>query len=124
MRISLVVMIAVGIGCQSSGSTKSRLARDAGLFLPETIGALSLEDPGAFQPEFREAAAAAAQRLTQDGKNPAHSFAQISKVTDDELVVHVWPASMFGGSRPKGGGGKSLSFSRSEHKIVRAVAWQ
>jgi hypothetical protein len=92
--------------------------------MPATIGALSLDNIEAFQPEFREAAAAAALRLTQDGKNSAYSFAQIARRSDDEIVIHVWPGSMFGGTRPSGGGGTSLYFSRSAHRIVRGEAWQ
>jgi hypothetical protein len=83
-----------------------------------------LEHPEAFPPDVRDAAAAAAARLVREGKNPALSYVQFAKLSDDEVVVHVWPASMFGGKRPHGGGGRSLYFSRRVGKIVRGVAWQ
>jgi len=127
MRLGLLVFIAAGIelaGCRAGPRDLSRAAPDAGVFLPETIGALSLEHVEAFPPEFRDAASAAANRIAQSGKDPALSFAQVAKHSDDEVVIHVWPASMFGGKKPTGGGGRTLYFRRSERKIVRGEAWQ
>jgi hypothetical protein len=114
----------VSEGCQRSGSNDSPASSDAGLFLPGTIGAMALDRVEDFPSEFQEAAAAAAARIAQYGKNPALSFATIAKRSDDEIVVNIWPASKFGGSRPKGGGGSTLYFHRSAHQFVRAEAWQ
>jgi len=121
------IFIAAGFaltGCRTDRRDSSPAASDAEVFLPETIGALSLKNVEAFPQEFRDAASAAATRIAQDGKDPALSFAQIAKRSDDEVVVHIWPASMFGGRRPTGAGGRSLYFSRSARKIVRGEAWQ
>jgi hypothetical protein len=127
MRLACLLIVAsaiVSAGCRAARKDSSHAASDAGVFLPETIGALSLEHVEAFASEFRDAASAAAARIEQDGKNPALSFAQVAKHSDDELVVHIWPAPMFGGRRPMGGGGRSLYYSRSAGRIVRGEAWQ
>jgi hypothetical protein len=121
---ALMAVLTVGAGCKIEGARDDASHRDAGRFMPETVGAVSLHDPDVFPPELREAAAAAALRLTQDGSDPSLSFAQIARVSDDEVVIHIWPAAKFGGRKPRGGGGKSLTFSRKAHKITRGVAWQ
>ena len=118
---SLLIAIATSVSCRSS---EGRAQHDAGVFLPETIGAISLEDVELFRPEFRDAAAAARLRIVQAGRNPSLSFVQIQSRSEDEVVIDVWPASMFGGPRPKGGGGSTLHFSRQAQKIVRGEAWQ
>jgi len=128
MRIGRLFLIAGGLAlpfaaCRAERKSASPIV-DGGTFLPETIGALSLGHVEAFPLEFREAAAAAALRITQDGRDPALSFAQIANRLDDEVVVHIWPASMFGDRRPRGGGGRSFYFSRKAHKIVRGEKWQ
>jgi hypothetical protein len=119
--VGILVVFASCTGCRGG---EPQVSRDAGVFLPDTIGALSLDKVDAFRPEFREAAAAAALRITQDGKSPALSFAEIANASNDEIVIHIWPASMFGGTKPRGGGGKSLYFSRKGRRIVRGEAWQ
>ena len=127
MRAAFLLMIAAEIalaGCRADRPAPWQAAYDAGVFLPETIGAFPLEHAEAFPPAFRAAVSAAAVHLSRAGKNPALSFAQVAERSDDEVVVHIWPASMFGGRRPTGGGGWSLFFSRSEGKIVRGEAWQ
>lgn len=81
---AIVAMVSVGLfaaaGCSREQTHAKR--RDAGLFMPETIGALSLEDPEAFAPEYREAARTAALYLTQRGRRPDLAFAQISRASD------------------------------------------
>jgi hypothetical protein len=119
-RVALFVLAAT-FGCRGG---EPRGQSDSGVFLPDTIGALSLANIDAFPLEFREAAAAAAIQVTQAGKDPALSFAQIANGKDDEIVIAVWPASMFGGNKPKGGGGRTLYFSRTSRQIVRRQAWQ
>lgn len=117
----VAAMLLIVVGCHREAPP---VTKDAGLFLPETIGAISLGQVDDFPPEFREAAAAVALRLTQNGKQPAYSFAQVARRSDDEIVVHVWPGSMFGAAKPQGGGGSSWHFSQSTHKIVRVEKWQ
>jgi hypothetical protein len=127
VKAAFLFFMAAGFplaGCRTDRQDSTRAAADAGAFLPETIGAVSLEHPEGFPPEFRDAATAAAARLAREGKDPALSFAQFVKLSDDEVVVHVWPASMFGGKKPHGGGGRSLYFNRRVGKIVRGIVWQ
>jgi hypothetical protein len=124
-KVAFFALCVLSMQCSKGETDTSHRRRDGGrVFLPQTIGALSLDDPGAFQPDFREAVEAARAELLRKGKNPALSFAQISVVPPDEIIIHVWPASMFGAERPAGGGGRSLTFSRRSHKIVKGVAWQ
>ena len=118
---SLLLAVAMSVACRTS---ERRAQYDSGVFLPETIGALSLEDVEVFRPEFRDAAAAARLRIVQAGRNPSLSFAQMRNESEDEVVIDVWPASMFGGPRPKGNGGRTLYYSRKAQKIVRGEAWQ
>jgi hypothetical protein len=92
--------------------------------MPETIGALSLEDPDAFPTEFREAARTAALYLTQRGRRPDLAFAQVSKHSSGQIAVHVWPASMFGHAKPRGGGGVTLLFDPRTHRIEKSLGWQ
>jgi hypothetical protein len=121
----IFTLCALSLHCSKSEPKGTHGRRDGGgLFLPETIGALPLDDPEAFQPDFREAVHTVRAELVRKGKDPALAFAQISVVSPDEIVIHVWPASMFGAERPTGGGGRSLYFSRKSQKIVRGVAWQ
>jgi hypothetical protein len=92
--------------------------------LPETMGALALENPEAFPAQFRDAAEAARLHVLRKGKKPALAFAQIAFASNGEIEIHVWPAAMFGGTRPRGGGGYTLYFSPKERRIVRGLSWQ
>jgi hypothetical protein len=121
LGVASVLVVAISVGCRSG---ERRVRQDSGVFLPETIGAISLEDVEAFRPEFRDAASAARLRIVQAGQNPSLSVVEMRNRSEDEVAIDVWPASMFGGPKPKGGGGRTLYFSRKAQKIVRGEAWQ
>lgn len=52
------------------------------------------------------------------------AVSDVARRSDDEIVIHIWPAKQFGGRRPRGGGGETHYFSRKAHEITRALAWQ
>jgi hypothetical protein len=98
-----IVMMCGGLaidGCRESRSNDSPAPSDAGLFLPDTIGAIALDHVEAFPPEFQEAAAAAATRIAQIGKSPALSFATIAKRSEDEIAVNGRTTIFGAGTNP------------------------
>lgn len=125
---ALVLLIAAGVGQTACSQQEARSSgEDAGPFMPETIGALSLNDPEAFPPDVREAARAASLYFVQKGMRPELHFAQVAVRASGEIELAVWPASAFS---PKGrphslrGGGVTLHFNPKTNRIDRALGWQ
>jgi len=122
--IACMVLTGLAVTGACSGEHAPAKRRDAGLFLPETIAAISLGDPETFAPEYREAARAAALYLIQHGRTPSMTFARMSNRPTGEVAVDAWPASMFGHEKAEGGGGMTLLFQPRTHQIEKALKWQ
>jgi hypothetical protein len=122
----LVLALQATVGCARKDAGTASLA-DGGPFLPETIGALSLQDPEAFPPEYRDAARAASAYVVRLGWRPELRFAQARTMSVDDVVLEVWPASAFspkGRPRVAGGPGVTIHFNPEKGTIERALRWQ
>jgi hypothetical protein len=120
-----VALLVATLGC-AKHETRPRYTND-GPFMPETIGAVSLADPEAFPPAFREAAGAASSYFVKRGMRPDLHFAQVFVRAADDIELAVWPASAFspkGRRISSGGGGVTLHFNPRTHRIESGGRWQ
>ena len=90
----------------------------------------ALVDSAALAPEYRAAAAAVAQFLTQKGENPKEFFANVEHAPGDkDLVFHLWHQTAFEPQNRNvvgnpGGKNRDVYFDVGSGTVTRMLFWQ